>query len=64
MYCNVPSRTWKPGKPGVLNFSCSGPEIAWNVPQNMQKRAQNCFFLAENMDKTWNVKIYNISILY
>ncbi len=54
----IPRRTWKPVKPGDLNFICPGPEIAWNLFQKVRKPGQN-----KTLDKTWNVKIYNISIL-
>ncbi len=31
----------EPGKPGDLNFICPGPEIAWNLSQNVRKPGQN-----------------------
>ncbi len=47
-HCNVrhgiPSRTWKPGKPGDLNCICPGPEMAWNLSQNVRKPGQNKTF--------------------
>ncbi len=60
----VPSGTWKPAKSGDLNIICPGLEIAWNLSPKVRKPEQNKKTLAENLDKTWNVKIYNISILY
>ncbi len=50
----------------VLNIICPGPEIAWNVSQKVWTKSHmnKTWNLTENMDKTWNVKIYNISILY
>ncbi len=59
----VPSGTWKPGKPGDFNFIRPGPEIAWNLSQKVRNldKTRN---LAENLDKTWNVNRYKISILY
>ncbi len=49
------------GRPGDLNSVCPAPEIAWNLPQKVEKPGQKRN-LAENMDKVWNVKIYNISL--
>ncbi len=37
----VPSGTWKPGKPGDLIFFCPGPEISWNLSQKVRKPGQN-----------------------
>ncbi len=48
---------------GDLNFICPGPVIAWHLCQNVRKPGQKRK-IVENRDKTWNVKIYNISILY
>ncbi len=53
----------EPGKPGDLNFICPGPEIAWNLIQNVRKPGQNKK-LSENLDETWNFKICKSSILY
>ncbi len=65
LFHRVPIGTWTHGKPGDLNF----PEI-WKVQkwsgicpkkwENLDKTRN----LAENQDKTWNIKIYKISILY
>ncbi len=64
-YSRVPSGTWKPGKPGDLNFICPGPEIVWNLSQKVRKPGQSKKFRRKKpLDKTWNVKIYNISMLY
>ncbi len=60
IYFRVLSTTWKPGD---MNFICTSPEIALNLFQKVRKPGQNKKF-CRNMDKTWNVKIYNISILY
>ncbi len=35
--CRVPSRTWKPGKPGDFNLMCPVPEIAWNLLPQSEK---------------------------
>ncbi len=31
----------EPGKPGDWNFISPGPEMAWNLSQNMRKPGQN-----------------------
>ncbi len=44
-------------------MTCPGLEIDWNLSQKVRKAGKKKK-IAENLDKTWNVKIYNISILY
>ncbi len=52
MKCNL--ETWKTWR----------SEIAWNFPPEIVKNLDKTRHLAEYMDKTCNVKTYNISILY
>ncbi len=57
----VPSGTWKTWRfEFYLSRSRNSLEFVWKV----RKPRQNKKFCKKNMNKTWNVKIYNISILY
>ncbi len=64
LVCRVPSATWKPGKPGHMNFICPGPERAWNLPKTVRKPGQNKKLSRKTWTKPGLLKIHNISILY
>ncbi len=52
------------GKPGDLNFILSRSRNGLEFVPKSEKYQDKTRNLAENLDKTWNVNIYKISILY
>ncbi len=64
--CSVPAISGFPAEPGNLEILILSvqvqkwPGICPQKRENLDKTGN----LAENLDKTWNVKIYKISILY